>query len=54
MNKFELSVIFGMFCGWVQLMSGFTEHAFYSLGIMITVVLLGILGYLRIIYLDKK
>lgn len=53
MNKFEMAVVFGMMLGWAQLMFGFTHHAFYTLGVMMTICLLAIVGYLQNIYTDK-
>lgn len=53
-NKFELSVFLGIFVGWVQLVCGHKDHAFYSLGILVVIILLGILNYLKEIYIKPK
>jgi len=53
-SKFECSIIGGMLGGWMQLMLGYTQHAYYTLGIMAVVMLMAILNYLRLIYLSPK
>ena len=53
-NKFEISVFLAILAGWILLLSGYTHQAFYSIGILIVIVLLGIMDYLRMIYMDKK
>lgn len=53
-TKFELVMIFGMMLGWVQLMFGFIPHAFYSLGVLMLITLMGIMEYLRSIYMGPK
>jgi hypothetical protein len=54
LSKSELSIVFGMVVGWIQLMLGQPHHAFYSLGIIMTIILIIIMGYLREIYLRLK
>lgn len=53
-NKFDFSIFGGILLGWIQLMIGYESHAFYSLGILITTILMGILLYLREIYMKSK
>lgn len=53
-SKFEVSIFCGLMVGWGQLMNGYTAHAFYSMGIMVTIILMGILGYLKEIYMRPK
>jgi hypothetical protein len=54
MIKFEAFILGILFLGGIQLAFGLTYHAFYTVGVSITITLLAILIYLRNIYEDKK
>lgn len=49
LTKFEISIGICMFGAWIQLMLGFTSHAFFVIGGLIVLCLMGIIGYLRMI-----
>ncbi len=54
MNKFEICIMTGSIIGWGQMIYGYTDAAYYGLGIMILVCLLAIISYLSAIYVDKR
>lgn len=51
---FELWIFISVLVGCLQLSLGYTKYAFYTLGSMIIIVLMAILGYIREIYLRNK
>lgn len=47
MSNLEKSIILGILVAWLQLVCGQTAHAFFSLGAMMLMSLIGIMIYLR-------
>jgi hypothetical protein len=50
---FDICIFLGLVIAWMQLIYGLTNHAFFSLGLMITVIFMKIASYLQMIYMDK-
>lgn len=53
-SKFEFSIYLGMMIGWGYLMFGYRDEAFYMVALLITIVLMGIMEYVKLIYMSKK
>ena len=47
-TKLQGSIFCGIILGWIELIVGLSSHAFYTLGVMILIVLIGIMEYTKL------